>query len=239
MHKQTAHIIFHCFYPDFSKDLEIISQLQEQFNLRVYINNISNRSIDRNQFAYLQQALVYRLPNLGKDLLSKLFFLQHILAQKQYTKDDLVLFLHDKKSPQAMNGKEWKQKLFKITEPQYLRSIKEQLRRAPGLACSKESWMSASDLTSRQLMTHNAKQVNEIAHQLQLAIKDQSFVGGTMFWANLFYFEKIATHLDISQLMLQLEEGNVLDLQNGSYTHAWERILSYLVTNQEGKHHLI
>jgi hypothetical protein len=53
-----------------------------------------------------------------------------------------------------------------------------------------------------------------------------------MFWVRalpLINFFKEHAPLDIRRT---LEPGNVMDETHGTYTHAWERMLSWLITEQ-------
>ncbi len=58
---------------------------------------------------------------------------------------------------------------------------------------------------------------------------DHRFVAGTMFWARakpLLEFFRQHAPLDIRK---GLEAGNVIDEKHGTNTHAWERMLSWII----------
>ena len=53
-----------------------------------------------------------------------------------------------------------------------------------------------------------------------------------MFWTKAKPIMDFFKNYNPLEIRMDLEDGNVLDNFNGTTTHAWERLLSWIVTNQ-------
>jgi len=197
------------------------------------INNLSGKPIDKDFNEVTQKALVFCLPNRGKDLSGKLYCLNVIYRLK--LKDAPVLFLHDKKSPQANNGREWKEKLFRCAAPEFAKQAVGLINKGMGIICTNEALMSSANLSEKELLLDHKEIILKTLNQLNLRLNDYSFVGGTMFWSHTKYYRPLFERIDIMDLITHFESGNVLDLEAASLTHAWERLLSYVITGQQLK----
>jgi lipopolysaccharide biosynthesis protein len=59
-----------------------------------------------------------------------------------------------------------------------------------------------------------------------------SFIGGTMFWSRALVYKSFFHQHSPLAIRATLEKGNVLDHKQGSLSHAWERMLSWVVLNE-------
>jgi len=95
--------------------------------------------------------------------------------------------------------------------------------------------MSSANLSEKELLLDHKEIILKTLNQLNLRLNDYSFVGGTMFWSHTKYYRPLFERIDIMDLITHFESGNVLDLEAASLTHAWERLLSYVITGQQLK----
>lgn len=228
--KKKVYVVYHCFYDDYEDDLEILNQLNESFDVQLLMNNISGKRLNRGLNEITKNALVFNQMNRGKDLAGKLFCLEAVF--KLNLKDAPVLFLHDKKSPQANDGNVWKEKLFKCADLGFSIQAVKYIEKGSGIVCTKESLMSADNLTKHELVLHHEDLIDRLTKKFDLKVNDFSFVGGTMFWSHTKYYRNVFDKINVKETIDNFEQGNVLDLEKASWTHAWERVLSYIVTGQ-------
>ena len=147
---------------------------------------------------------------------------------------DLIIFLHDKKSPHTIHNKEWQQKLFRIIEPSFVEKTLAAFQDDPklGIIAGKESIQNEYDESQASFIGSNKTQIAHLRAEYGFKNTGHHHVAGTMFWARalpLINFFKQHAPLDIRGT---LEPGNVMDERQGTYTHAWERMLSWLIMEQ-------
>jgi hypothetical protein len=175
----------------------------------------------------------YLTNNVGKDLGGKLFLFQVLLENN--ISDDYIIFLHDKNSPQVINGKQWKNKLWSIAEPQKIKeaiSIFEK-HKSVGIIANKSAIIDPEKTGETYAYATNKGILFKEAKKYGILPQDKSFVAGTMFIARLGpYLDFFNIHHPL-EIRANMEKGNVLDLEQGTLTHSWERMLSWIVTSKK------
>lgn len=184
------------------------------------------------QGQYLNKIIFRQSSNLGKDIGGKLVLLDAYLHLKQET--EFIIFLHDKKSPYKIQNQAWQQKLFRVIEPAFIEQAITFFNENPktGIVASADSIRDEYDHSKKSFISNNRDQLTQLRSEFGISNMDYRYVAGTMFWARavplLTFFRKHAP-LDIRKT---LESGNVMDETSGTVTHAWERMLSWIINEQ-------
>ena len=181
---------------------------------------------------WLKKLVVRRSPNLGKDIGGKLVLMDACLRQPQQS--EYIILLHDKKSPYKIQNKEWRDKLFQIIEPEFIKKAIALFSKhaGTGIIAPSDSIYNEYSSSRQTFISHNGFQLARFRSELGISNTDYRYVAGTMFWARsrpLLDFFRKNPPLDIRK---QLENGNVMDETNGTNTHAWERLLCWLIFAQ-------
>lgn len=181
---------------------------------------------------HLQKIILRRSPNQGKDIGGKLVLLD--AYRNLGTDSDHIIFLHDKKSPYKAEGLEWREKLFRIVEPFFVEKALAFFNEeaGTGIISTTESILDEYDFSTLSFASNNKQQLTQLRAELAIDNTDFRYVAGTMFWVRssplLSFFNKYPP-LEIRKT---LEKGNVMDEKGGSITHAWERMLCWLIFAQ-------
>jgi lipopolysaccharide biosynthesis protein len=181
----------------------------------------------------LKRIVLRRSPNQGKDIGGKLVLLDAWL--REGIDSTCCVFLHDKRSPHKVQNKEWQERLFKIIEPAFVEKALPLFEKAShvGIVCERDSIHNEYDYAKHSFATANRELLKELLPAYDIHTTDYRYVAGTMFWANArplrTFFGKYPP-LDIRKT---LEKGNVMDDERGTYTHSWERLLSWLIFAQD------
>ncbi len=178
---------------------------------------------------FLKKIVIRRSPNQGKDIGGKLVLMDAFLQLK--TDSECIVFLHDKKSPYKIQNQEWKDKLFRIIDRPL---IDEVLRlfdknKEIGIVAGSYTINDEYNHDTQTFASNNRSQLTALRAALNIDNDDYRYVAGTMFWARaspLVDFFRMHPPLDIRKT---LEKGNAMDENNGTITHAWERMLSWLI----------
>lgn len=184
--------------------------------------------------------------NIGKDIGGKLILID--LLTTLYPDIPYAILLHDKRSYYKQSGQWEKDALFSIIEPDKFRSIAAAFDSDPrlGLACA-AGYLRNEYLGEGQFDTKNSDLLGQLIRHYAISDRDLRFVGGTMFWVrtsllrDFFSQERgvrpapamIAKTWSNGALGIRatLEAGNVLDHEQGTLTHCWERMLSWIATS--------
>ena len=89
-----------------------------------------------------------------------------------------------------------------------------------------------SDDAGRSFRSRNGPQLTKLLTEMDIHTSDFRYAAGTMFWvrsAPLMNFFRSHPPLDIRKT---LEKGNIMDETFGTNTHAWERLLCWLIFAQ-------
>jgi lipopolysaccharide biosynthesis protein len=174
----------------------------------------------------------YHTNNIGKDLGGKLFLFQVLLENT--ISDDYIIFLHDKNSPQVINGKQWKEELWSIAEQQKIKeaiTILDQ-NKTIGIVANKVAIIDPDKAGETYAYATNKAIIFEEAKKYDILPVNKSFVAGTMFIARLEPYIHFFKENNPLEIRANMEQGNVLDLEEGTLTHSWERLLSWIVTSK-------
>ncbi len=234
INKIAIVILYHIFYED---SCEFVCQELKATNMYtpIYLFNICSETPDK---AAISQKLKQNFPNCfiiyssnkGKDIGAKLALLQLLLDLD--IKADYLLFLHDKKSLQALKSSTWKKDLLKIVAENNVSKIINtfQQNQHCGIIATKE-YILKEPFINNSFEGINGNILNRLLKEYNIKIGPFDFVAGTMFWARakpLLDFFKIYNPIAIRAT---LEDGNVIDNFHGTITHSWERLLSWIITS--------
>ena len=234
-HTPKIAVLCHLFYEDSAEALR-----EELRGLHPYDPSwLFNICAATPAKSAVSQALQHAFPgcfimytsNKGKDIGGKLALLS--LYQQLQAAADYLLFLHDKKSLQAVQDVQWRKDLLRIVEPDRIASILEHFFKHPycGIVASKP-YIRPENLADGAFKSHNTDWIKQLLNAYTLKPKTYDYVAGTMFWARAAALENFfGTHHPLT-IRKTLEEGNVLDNFSGTYTHSWERLFSWIITSQ-------
>lgn len=240
MNSPPCSIFFHNYYGRHEDWIRYFTQkVQTPFYLfyNIVDDSLYNQDDDRGlreslcQMAcpFLKKIVIRRSPNRGKDIGGKLVLLDAFLRMQ--TDSEFIVFLHDKKSPYKTQSQEWRDKLFQIIDTPF---INEALRlfgknKEIGMIASSYTINNEYNYTTQSFASENRSQLTALREEFKIDNNDHRYVAGTMFWARsspLVDFFKMHPPLEIRKT---LEKGNVMDEKNGTNTHAWERMLNWLI----------
>jgi len=170
--------------------------------------------------------------NQGKDVGAKLVGIDYLIyAGYEF---DFLILLHDKRSPHSSLGDFWFKELTKIFTPKYFSILKKKITRPRvGICCSAKYLKSEYNSQSDSFQTSNNELLKDLisCYSLEAAFP-YNFVAGTIFcckWSPVKDFFTINKPLKIKAT---LETGNVQDVGQGTYTHSWERLMSWIITSK-------
>jgi len=171
-------------------------------------------------------------PNVGKDIGGKLALIDLVL--KIDFMADYYILIHDKKSPYSSFGEVWRQKLYRIIEPNIVGKILAIFlqERSVGVVATKEFIESEYDEVSGSFKTLNDTIQKGMIESYHLKMPTYEFVGGTMFWVRSEIFNKFFLKFSPLEIRKLLERGDVLDNRHGTFTHSWERMFSWIAADQ-------
>lgn len=222
--KETCTILCHSYY---SKSVEDLSEDLKSFE-SILINDSSENRLFSNKSNEEAKLKVIYSPNKGKDIGGKLALIDMYLSMPFRSK--YLIFLHDKKSPHSALGKKWRDDLFKIISPDYSEKIINAFSadHSLGLISNKNYIKTEYSRNEKKLLTTNAQLLNELIDIYKINPGNYAFVAGTMFWVRSSIVESF--FLKNSPLLIRsaLESGNIFDTDTGTYTHAWERVFSWI-----------
>jgi lipopolysaccharide biosynthesis protein len=228
-------VLYHIFYEDtiiyISEELASLNRFQPFFFFNICSETPNQLELKHMLLNRFPNSVVTISSNKGKDIGGKLLLLN--ACMELGLEPDWVIFLHDKKSLQALNSKTWKSDLLKIIDDAYIDEI------YAALSTDKNYGIVAThDYVIKQLRANgsfigpNGSILNRLVQAYSIDCNQYSYVAGTMFWGNghvLMNFFKRHNPLKIRQT---LEEGNVLDNFGDTNTHSWERLLSWIILAQ-------
>jgi lipopolysaccharide biosynthesis protein len=174
------------------------------------------------------RAIVLKVTNKGKDIggkLAALSYYYNYCVQTSY-----LAFLHDKISPQTLNAGYWFDKLFEIFDPVTLKNITGMFdkNRHTGIIGSAGFLKNEYSKSKDQFDTTNDPVLKELMQRYNIIPATFDYIGGTIFIARQEVFENFFKEHRPLKIRETLETGNVLDLNNGTNTHSWERLLCFI-----------
>jgi len=226
-----AHIYYKESVSEFSEKISDISQYVD----KAYINLVRENFFEFTDLKFPQNFCVVASANKGKDIGGKLVLMARYLLENNPSK--YLLFLHDKKSPQSPMSAFWSKNLFRIIEPEILLQITDifDKNKDAGIVTSSTYIRNEWNKKKAVFNTSNDAILKQLIDRYHFKLADYSYVAGTMFWTRSVLFENFFTEHDPLDIIKTLEAGNIMDTEKGSFTHAWERMLSWICTSQNKK----
>jgi hypothetical protein len=175
-----------------------------------------------------KKVIIQKVTNRGKDIGGKLAGLSYYYNFCKPT--GYLAFLHDKISPQTLNAGYWFDKLYDIFSPEKLSSIEKLFlaRKNVGLAGSKAFLKNEYSRSQKKFDTTNNTILQELLDGYNIRPDSFDYIGGTIFIARHEAFQDFFINNRPLAIREKLEEGNVLDLESGTYTHSWERLFCFI-----------
>lgn len=168
--------------------------------------------------------------NIGKDIGGKMALIDLYLLLN--IKSSYIVFLHDKQSPHSTEGESWKNELFKIIDPHNQNRILALFKDPKtGIVGAKNHIINEYDSATDTF--HNNDQLSKkLLIHFDMSIENYDFLGGSMYWLRSSIIEKFFGKHHPILMRENLEAGNVLDLHEERLAHTWERMFSWIATNE-------
>jgi lipopolysaccharide biosynthesis protein len=240
MNSPPCSVFFHNYYGRHEEWIEyLIRNMQTPFYLfyNIVEDSLYNQDdeeglperLNQTGSPLLKKLIIRRSPNQGKDIGGKLVLMDSFLQIQ--TGSEHIVFLHDKKSPYKTQGREWHDKLFRIIDASFAEKAIQLFAKNQeiGIVAAEHTIKNEFNHDRQSFASNNQTQLTQLKEAFHADISDHRYVAGTMFWARtapLVDFFKTYPPLDIRR---SLENGNMLDELRGTNTHAWERMLSWLI----------
>lgn len=231
---RKVDIFCHIYYSDsYSRILDLLKPLAEDHSFRFLFSICRDNpewSTIANQIKLrLPQSQCLIIPNKGKDIGGKLILLSKYFRE-QWTSDFLV-FVHDKKSPQAVDGVTWSSRLLRVIEQTSLDGIFQAFQDGRvGMIGSIEHLVTPNSTVQDSLFATNREYLERLAEEYGITTNERSFIGGSMFWVRTEIYRAFFAKHDPLAIFSTLESGNVMDNHAGTITHSWERLFGWIVT---------
>ena len=229
-------ILYHIFYEDSADavcgELEAI----QSYNPLCIFNICADTPGKHKMSGLLRKkfpgCFVIFTSNAGKDIGAKLAMLQLVLELG--ISPDYLLFLHDKKSLQALKSATWKNDLLTIIAPTEIEQVLQLFDREKdcGIIAAKK-YILQEPAEGNSFTGKNGLLLKELVDRYALKPAGFSFVAGTMFWARATPLLQFFRSHHPLQIRKEMETGNVIDNFSGTITHSWERLLSWIITAQK------
>lgn len=228
-------VLYHLFYEDtvekVGSELKPLIDFETTFLFNICIETPDKKWIIaelRNEFP---GCYIITTSNKGKDIGGKLALLQLFLELQ--IEAHYLLFLHDKKSLQALKSNTWKKDLLKIVSTE---SIQKSMKifeesSACGLIATKD-YIIVEPFADSHFSGVNGQILATLMLKYEVMPASFAFVAGTMFWAKAKPLKDFFKQHNPLEIRKELEDGNILDNFSGTITHSWERILSWIITSQ-------
>ncbi len=242
MKSKTYSVFFHNYY---GKDQEWFSFFADQSTVpfHLYYNCVRDSYyrlaaiaeppgiFSGESFSKRLRLSVRNSTNLGKDIGGKLVLMDAYLRLN--AKTDYILLLHDKQSPYHHNSDHWRKELLRIAGNEFQQQVFRLFDENPqtGIVASKSTILNELNNDQDSNAYINSVFINSLKQKYNLSPPDLQYVAGTMFWVRASIFEEFFNRfrpLDVRQL---LEKGNITDEAGPTNTHAWERILCWIVSS--------
>ena len=235
--KAKIIVIAHIFYDDGWDVIYPLLKELKQFEIKLLVNicdvNRKKQELRNQRKNAFADAIVIATPNVGKDIGGKLALME--LAIQLKIKADYYIFLHDKKSPHTTLGDRWREKLFRIIQKESASQIHTLFlkNKKVGMVGMKGMITNEYNIKTQDFNSNNSTILKELITEYKIEISNYDFIGGTMFWVRTESFNTFFSKYSPLEIRATLEQGNVLDYTQGTVTHAWERVLSFIITNEK------
>lgn len=228
-------VLYHIFYEDtvdsIQDELTDLAELQTSYFFNISADAPNQIDIKKKLLNLFPDSIITVSSNKGKDIGGKLLLL-NVSIQTGFI-PDWFIFLHDKKSLQALNAEAWKDNLFKIIGKNQMEKISSEI------ATNKRCGIIAANHCIRtegkedgRFTGKNGALLDRLMDEYGVKCDKYDYVAGTMFWARASAVMGFFGQNNPLMIRQTLEQGNVLDNFTGTHTHSWERLFSWIVTSQ-------
>lgn len=228
-------VLYHIFYedsvPDIVNELKGLNYFQTSFFFNICSETPNQHKIREDLLKFFPGSVVCTSSNKGKDIGGKLLLVKVCLEMRY--EPDWIIFLHDKKSLQALNAKTWKNELLKIIQKDQLPKVNEIILNNPncGIIAAKDYVRKETKIEGK-FTGNNGPILAALIQKYNITSKNYEYVAGTMFWVKASVLLAFFKKFDPLKIRQSLEEGNVIDNFNGTNAHSWERMLSWIISSQ-------
>ncbi len=225
-------LLLHIYYKEswdtyLNEVLSKIKYLDFDLYINLPVSQTHNYELVKKIKVEYPSAIIIESPNIGKDIGGKLALLNHFFVLK--SNKELIVFLHDKKSPQSATGERWRKTLYKIVDNKYIPEILNLLKnKKTGIVGAKECIINEKDSRTKLFKSNNSSYLDLLLAKYSIVPNDFYFIGGTMFWIKREAIEPFFLKYSAIECRSELEKGNVSDDLMGSKTHAWERLICWI-----------
>jgi lipopolysaccharide biosynthesis protein len=232
----TVAVLCHLYYEDSLEGLLPYLKNLVHYNTRFFFNLCSDttyyQEVRKELLHHFENVVITCSPNVGKDIGGKLVLLDACL--KLWYDCDYLVWLHDKKSPHTTTGTAWREKLLAILEQRNIEAALAAFEKQPniGLIGSKAMLLNEYDAKTGQYACTSNRELQLLRKDYGIRANNHSFIGGTMFWCRASVYKNFFSRHSPLAIRATLEKGNVLDHHQGSLSHAWERMLSWIALNE-------
>ena len=240
LNKKYRHLIIcHLFYPSIATELlqklKYLDTQESCFLFNISPADSEDKKLISDAKTFFPHSLIFTIPRKGRDIGAKLMLINAALQLGIQSKTTLII--HDKNSPHVDNGSSWRNELFKIIEPKYQEKVFTlfQKNADAGIVGAAKYIQNEYSEASNSFLSSNNFQIKEQLKKYKIRTKDYSFIAGNIFWIRTDLLLRFFKDRPILKIRADLEGGNSLDFNKGTYIHAWERIMSWIATSQEFK----
>jgi lipopolysaccharide biosynthesis protein len=228
-------VLYHIFYEDsithIKEELKSLDHFQTSYFFNISSDTPNQFEIRETLLNDFPAAVITISSNKGKDIGGKLLLISTCIATG--IEPDWIIFLHDKKSLQALNAKTWKNDLLKIVQKEHLGKIDAIIsdEREYGIIATK-NYVRREKQQEGIFAGNNGPILSQLVKEYKIACTPYDYVAGTMFWTKASVLLAFFKKFDPLKIRQTLEEDNVVDNFTGTFTHSWERMLSWIVTSE-------
>ena len=174
-------------------------------------------------------ACLLRVTNKGKDIGGKLAAFAYYM---QFGGDaDYIALIHDKVSPQTLHADAWFDTLFGVFEKDRLEEALHLFQTRPNVGVIGARQFvkdNEYDEATGRFNTTNNDLLQELIRRFELESPSYDYIAGTIFLARSGPYREFFARYSPLALRGDLEKGNVMDFEGGTYTHCWERLFCYI-----------
>jgi lipopolysaccharide biosynthesis protein len=229
IHNNQIAVSLYLYYTDLWLDFyELLSPLKQHIKLYLTLSYDTVSSFDHKYLEEFDHQLFYH-NNYGADVAP---FLNHLSSISEPT----FIKIHSKKSLWGFKRHiNWRELLLYNllgSESIFHDNMIKMTHNDNGVLCNEHLLFKNRELK-------NVGQIQKVCNILNMdynIVKNGYFMAGNMFWGNTSLFQKsLLPYLNDINSLLFSETGKINDDFHGTYCHAMERILGYIVSFNDKK----